>query len=132
MSYSQSLTVTKETPFAMLTRETYLAGDAQWSTQSQTWINSVNSWQGKGLMFGMATCLSTAHQIIASTKFNTATSRHTFASQWSANGETRVSQDDLMLGYGSSAAWSTDTRFAGLTYSMDHTRARCMVMRTSQ
>ena len=132
MSYSQGLTETNYSPFAMLTRSTYLAGDAQWNTQSQTWVSSSNAWQGSALVVGMATALSTGNQIIASTKFSSQSSRYTFANQWSANAVTRVSQDDVMIAYGSAATWATDSRFGGLTFSMHQTRARCLVMRVEQ
>lgn len=130
MSYSQNLPTSKTTPFALLTRSSYQSGDAQWDTRSQSWVSTSNTWAGKALVFGAPTCLASGYQIIASAKFTSESGdRYTYSNHWSNDGETRVSQDDVMISYGSDATWATDTRFAGYTYEMDHTRARCVVMR---
>lgn len=129
MSYPINLPTTNVTPFAQLTRSSSASGAAQWNVRSQTWVSSSNTWTGSSLVVATATCLSTGNQIIASTKISGQTSRYTFGNQWSNDAATRVSQDDVMLAYGSTAAWAIDTIFAGLTYSFDATRARAMVMR---
>ena len=129
MSYTPSISISNATPFAQLTRSSYASGAAQWNVQSQTWVSAANTWAGDGLVMAAATCLYSGNQIIASTYISGQTSRHTYASNWSNGSTTRVSQDDIMIGYGSTAAWGVDTAFAGYTYRMDHTRARAMVMR---
>lgn len=129
MSYTQGIPISNVTPFAQLTRSSSASGAAQWNVKSQTWVSATNTWLGDGLVMAAATCLYSADQIIASTYIIGQTSRYTYASNWSNNSTSRVSQDDIMIGYGSTAAWGIDSIFAGLTYQVDHTRARAMVMR---
>jgi len=129
MSYSSDLSRTS--PFAMLTRSANAGGAAQWNQQSQSWVSASNTWSGDGFMWGAPTCTIASGAVIAAVRFTSYSSsdRFSFGSQWGTSGEARACSDDLMIGYGSSAAWTVNNSIGTMT--LDASRARCTIIRTS-
>lgn len=129
MSYSSTLSRTS--PFAMLTRSVDALGAAQWDQQSQSWVSASNTWSGDGLMWGAPTCTIASGGVICSVRFTAyaSTDRFSFGSQWGSTGEARACSDDLMISYGSSAAWTVNNTIGTMT--VDASRARCTIIRTS-
>lgn len=129
MSYSSDLPRTS--PFAMLTRSANAGGAAQWNQQSQSWVSASNTWSGDGFMWGAPTCTIASGGVICAVRFAAYSSsdRFSFGSQWGSSGEARACSDDLMIGYGSSAAWTVNNSIGTMT--LDASRARCTIIRTS-
>lgn len=118
-------------PFAILT-VTSGTGAAQWNDQSEKWVSASNTWTGNALMFGCPS-MTNAGSFIGCFAFSTSgTDRKQFAQQYDDSGAARSSSDDSMVGYGSTATYgAVSNSTIGSGWTIDTTRARCVLMRTS-
>lgn len=133
MSYIQPGTVSLSSPFAQLriTSAPSSPATTQWDSQSQAWVSSSNVADGNCLMWGLvAVIMNTGSAGIGSLRF-TSTSSNYLYSQYEQGTATssRSNSGEVMLSYGTSAAWSYGTSYTGSLPVIDNNRNRCMLMR---
>lgn len=118
-------------PFALL-EVTSGSGAAQWNKRNAAWVSSTNTWSGDALMFGCPS-MTDAGIFVGCFAFSTSgTDRKQFAQQYEDQAAARSSSDDAMISYGSTAAYgAVSGSTTGSGWTIDHARARCVLMRTS-
>lgn len=125
------LTKLASSPFALL-EVTSGSGAAQWNKSNASWVSSSNTWSGNALIFG---CPSMTDAGVFAGCFALSVSgsdRKQFAQQYDDEAAARSSSDDAMIGFGASAAYgAVSGSTTGSGWTIDHARARCVIMRTS-
>jgi hypothetical protein len=117
-------------PFALLTLSS--SGTmAQWDQSTEAWVTASNTWSGDAMMFGVPAVDTSGSGAIGSIKFDVSgTNREEHSQQFAGVGAARSKSDDQMVAYGSDASFSIGN-VAGVVFTIDSTRARCVVMRVS-
>lgn len=115
-------------PFALLTLSS--SGTMkQWDQSSEAWVTASNTWSGDAMMFGVPAVDTSGGIAIGSLKFTiSGNNREEYSQHFTSGAAARSKSDDQMVAYGSDASFAV-ANVIGASFTVEASRARCVVMR---